>query len=193
MDRLRHFGFLIKDIARLHTKLFEQRASHIGVTLAQAKVLVYLARNEGISQIRLAELTGIEPMSLVRILDRMESDDWIERRADPNDRRARQLYLKEKAQPLLNLFWKEADAVRAETFAEFTNDERTQLMDYLERAHANLLVSASESAAAASVASPTAKTQSASAHRARRGASVRSDLPVGKARTKSRRLTRSIR
>lgn len=169
MDRLRHFGFLIKDIARLHTKLFEQRTAHIGVTLAQAKALVYLSRNEGISQIRLAELTGIEPMSLVRILDRMESDDWIERRADPNDRRARQLYLKAKAQPMLNLFWKEADAVRAETFAEFTNAERTQLMDYLERAHANLLVVASESAAAAS------------------------DVPVGKARTKSRKLARSAR
>jgi hypothetical protein len=129
----------------------------------------------------------------VRILDRMESDEWIERRPDPNDRRARQLYLMEKAQPMLNLFWKEADAVRAETFAEFTTDERNQLMNYLERAHTNLLVSASESAGTTHFTQSSAKAQSAATHRARRGASVRAGLPVGRARTKSRRLSRSVR
>jgi DNA-binding MarR family transcriptional regulator len=195
MDRQRNFGFLIKDIARLHTKLFEQRAAHLGVTLAQCKVLVYVSRNEGISQIRLAELTGIEPMSLVRILDRMESDDWIERRADPNDRRARQLYLKEKAQPTMNLFWKESDVVRAQAFSDFTAGQRNQLMDYLERAHANLLAAASESATGGACLPESVQVHGTPTQRAPRAeaASIRTRSASGRARSRSRKSSRSAR
>src|SRR5262245_20749709 len=97
-DRLANFGFLIKDISRLFTKLFESEAEHLGITLAEARVLIYLSRNPGITQVQLAELSAVEPMTLVRILDRMEADKWIERRPHPTDRRARQLLLKERAQ-----------------------------------------------------------------------------------------------
>ena len=78
-------------------------------------------------------------MSLVRILDRMEGDGWIERRPHPTDRRARQLHLTPKALPLLEHVWKEADFVRAQVFTGFKAQERTQLIELLERAHANLL------------------------------------------------------
>jgi DNA-binding MarR family transcriptional regulator len=139
MDRLRNFGFLIKDIGRLYTRLFEQRASHLGMTLAQCKALAYISRNESISQIRLAELTGIEPMSLVRILDRMEADGWIERRMHPTDRRARQLHLTARAQPTLDQMWQLSDAVRMQTLAGFKAQERDLLIELLARAHANLL------------------------------------------------------
>ena len=139
MDITRHFGFLIKDISHLYTRLFQQRLRHMDVTLDQCKVLARLARNEGISQVRLAELSGIEPMTLVRILDRMEGDDWIERRPHPTDRRARQLYLKAQAQPILELIWKVSDAVRAEAFAGFKAQERNTLIELLNRAHDNLI------------------------------------------------------
>lgn len=139
MDRLRNFGFLVKDLQRLFAKAFEQKARHMDVTLAQCKVLAYLSRNEGTSQARLAEMTGVEPMSVVRILDRMERDGWIERRSHPTDRRARQLYLQEKAQPPLQQLWKMSDEVRALALAGFKAEERTLLIDFLERARANLL------------------------------------------------------
>ena len=66
----------MKDLSRLYVQRFEQRAAVHGLTLPQCKALVYLATNEGISQVQLAERTDIEPMSLVRILDRMESEGW---------------------------------------------------------------------------------------------------------------------
>src|SRR5579863_7443561 len=94
------FGFLLKDVTRLYVQRFEQRAAVHGLTLPQCRALVYLANDEGISQIQLAELTDIEPMSLVRILDRMETEGLVERRPDPADRRARCLYLKPKARPV---------------------------------------------------------------------------------------------
>src|SRR5450759_1266799 len=83
MDPFRHFGFLLKDVSRLYSRNFERHATELNLTLAQCKVLSYLQRNEGISQVRLAYLTDTDPMTLVRILDRMERDGLIERRPDP--------------------------------------------------------------------------------------------------------------
>src|SRR5208337_5651097 len=87
------------------------------LTLPQCRVLVNLADHEGISQVQLAELTDIEPMTLVRILDRMEADGWLERRIDPADRRARRLHLKAKAKPLVDTIWNLADLTREEAFS----------------------------------------------------------------------------
>src|SRR6202158_6511029 len=82
-DRLRIFAFLVRDVYRLYAKHFERYAREIELTLPQCKVLGHLSRNEGISQARLAELTDTDPMTLVRTLDRMQQDEWIERRPDP--------------------------------------------------------------------------------------------------------------
>src|SRR5947209_18499355 len=103
MDLDRSFGFLVHDVARLFGRRFNQRALlFLGLTRAQCKVLGYLARNEGINQAGLADLLEIKPMTLVRQIDRMEEDGWIERRADPADRRARRLFLTAKARPILS-------------------------------------------------------------------------------------------
>lgn len=138
MDRLRNFGFLIKTLEHLYKKRFEALAQERSLTLPQCKALYYLSRNQGISQKRLAELTDIEPMTLVRILDRMEADGWIERRADPTDRRARSLYLTAGANPVLEQIDKLSTQMRAEALHGLTADERTQLMQLLERVHANM-------------------------------------------------------
>jgi MarR family transcriptional regulator for hemolysin len=143
-DRIRNFGYLIKDIGRLYTKRFEEEADHLGITLSEAKVLTYISRNSGLSQIQLAELTGVEPMSLVRILDRMEADHWIERRAHPTDRRARQLYLKTKAQSMVDQIAKLSTQVQAQSLVGFKADERSALVDLLQRVHQRLLHMVSE-------------------------------------------------
>jgi DNA-binding MarR family transcriptional regulator len=138
-DRLRNFGFLVKDVYKLYAKHFERYASEIDLTLAQCKVLGHLARNEGISQARLAELTDTDPMTLVRTLDRMQQDEWIERRPDPEDRRAHRLYLREAARPVMNRMWKLADQARQEALQPLTPAEREQLVTLLERVQGALL------------------------------------------------------
>src|SRR5207253_191486 len=138
MDRLRTFGFLLKDATRLYVQRFEQRARRFGVTLPQCKALGYLSKNEAISQVRLAELADIDPMTLVRILDRMEADGLVERRPDPSDRRARRLYLTNKAAPFLDTIWHLAGLTRAEAFEGISKREREVFIGILERIHANL-------------------------------------------------------
>lgn len=134
----RTFGFLLKDASKLYVQRFEHRARELGLTLPECKALVYLARSEGISQVELASAAEIEPMSLVRILDRMELDGWLERRANPADRRARQLYLKPKSKPLLETIDKISSATRDEAFAGFSNQEAQLLLAGLERVRGNL-------------------------------------------------------
>ena len=101
MEQVRHFGFIVKDVYRLWVRLFEQRIPQLGMTFTQCKVLVFLSRNEGTTQAKLAEASDTEPMTLVRVLDRMEHDGWIERRPDPADRRAYRLHLKPASSPVL--------------------------------------------------------------------------------------------
>jgi DNA-binding MarR family transcriptional regulator len=139
MESHTNFGFLLKDVARLYTRRFEERAQALCLTLAQCKALAVLAKNEGVSQKRLAELSEIDPMSLVRILDRMEADGWVERRSDPEDRRARSLVVTERARPIIDQFWQVAGATRAEAFAGLAAAERTALVELLDRVHTNLI------------------------------------------------------
>jgi MarR family transcriptional regulator for hemolysin len=138
MDATRHFGFLIKTLERLYTKRFERLAQERSLTLPQCRALYYLARNQGISQKRLAEMTEIEPMTLVRILDRMEADGWIERRADPTDRRARRLFITAAACPVLEEIQRLSAQLRGEALHGLSAAERAQLLGLLERVQANL-------------------------------------------------------
>jgi len=138
-DRFANLGFLLKDVSRLYARRFEERAHRLALTLPQCKALAYLSKNEGVSQKRLAELMEIDPMSLVRILDRMEADGWVQRRSDPEDRRARSLILTDKAKPVLDHIWRVAAETRAEVLEGLAHAERTALIELLEHLHTNLL------------------------------------------------------
>ncbi|HLK71347.1 MAG TPA: MarR family transcriptional regulator [Steroidobacteraceae bacterium] len=137
-ERLRNLGFLMRDVSRLYGRHFERQARELELTLAQCKVLAHLQRNEGISQARLAELTETDPMTLVRTLDRMQQDRWIERQPDPSDRRAHRLYLREEAKPVLARMWKIADQARSDALCVLGEQECEQLLELLGRLHVHL-------------------------------------------------------
>jgi MarR family transcriptional regulator, transcriptional regulator for hemolysin len=139
VDRYRNFGFLIGSVYRLYTRLFERHSIELGLTLVQCKVLGFLSRNEGASQARIAEGTSTDPMTLVRILDRMEQDGWIERRLNADDRRAHRLYLQEAAKPVLNKMWRVADVARSEALHELDPAAREQFLQLLEQLNTRLL------------------------------------------------------
>jgi len=137
-DRMRNFGFLLKEVSRRYVLRFEVRARDISLNLPQAKALVRLENNEGVSQARLAELAEVDPMTMVRMLDRMESDGLLERRPHPADRRARCLYLTAKAKPILAAIWRLSEETRAEVFAGVGKTERDVFMSVLERIDDNI-------------------------------------------------------
>jgi MarR family transcriptional regulator for hemolysin len=134
----RSVGLLIHDISRMLRRRFEHHLKSDGLTRSQWSVLVHLARHEGINQISLAEILEIEPISLVRILDRLEAAGWVERRPDPNDRRARLLYLKPEADAALEPIWRLGAQVREEALLGILPAEREHLVENLLKMKANL-------------------------------------------------------
>jgi MarR family transcriptional regulator, transcriptional regulator for hemolysin len=137
----RTLGFVLNDVARLMRKRFEQRAraAALGLTRAQAAVLAYLARQEGINQAALAQLLELEPITLARLLDRLQAAALIERRPDPKDRRAHLLYLTAAAYPLLDRIFALAAEVREDALAGVAEPDRGRLLDLLLEMKANLI------------------------------------------------------
>jgi MarR family transcriptional regulator for hemolysin len=98
----RDFAFLLNDVARMLRTLADQEAREFGMTRAQWGVLFRLERSEGLKQSELAEILDIQPITLTRLIDRLCDNGLIERRNDPNDRRAKRLFLTPAARPLLD-------------------------------------------------------------------------------------------
>lgn len=132
------FTFLIGDISRLMRRRFDERARAIGVTRAQWKLIFTLSRNEGANQGTLAELIDVEPITIGRMVDRLEEAGMVERRPDPRDRRAWLLYLTDKAQPLLTELRALGDALVDEVMAGISDEERDRATAILEIMRARL-------------------------------------------------------
>jgi len=131
-------GFLMADVTRLLRRAFDERARSIGVTRPQWRVLTILARNEGINQGALADRLEVEPITLSRMVDRMQDAGLVERRADPADRRAWRLYLTDNAAPLIADLRALGAVLSDDTLEGLSEAEREQLGDLLERIRQNL-------------------------------------------------------
>jgi len=97
----REFAFSLNDVARMLRTYADQKASQFGMTRAQWVVLVRLDRFEGLKQSELADMLDLQPITLTRLLDKLSECGLIERRPDPNDRRAKRLFLTPAARPML--------------------------------------------------------------------------------------------
>jgi MarR family transcriptional regulator for hemolysin len=109
--------FLLYDVARLMRTRADQRARRRGMTRAQWVILSWLERQSGISQSDLAGLVEVEPITVCRLIDRLEARGLVERRADPKDRRVRRLHLTAKAKPILDEIHAYRDELRQEVTA----------------------------------------------------------------------------
>jgi len=91
------------------------------------------------SQIRLAKLTDLEPMTLVRSLDRLESSECLERRRDPTDRRARRIHLKARGKRLVDEIWHLVNSTDREAVAGIPRKHGRLMIELLEKVRRNLI------------------------------------------------------
>ena len=106
----RDLQFQLHDVARMLRTRFDRWARSYGLTRAQGVILVRLHRQPGLSQIEMAAICEVEPITVGRLVDRLEARGLIERRPDPADRRIRRLHLLPASEPILALI----DGYRAE-------------------------------------------------------------------------------
>jgi DNA-binding MarR family transcriptional regulator len=130
--------FLLADAARLQRRAFDERCRLLGVTGPQWRLLVTLFRNQGCPQITLADLLEVEPITLARMVDRLQEQGLVERRANPRDRRAWMLHLTERALPLIDELRAQAEAQLAVTLDGVSAPERAAFGATLEQIRANL-------------------------------------------------------
>lgn len=131
-------GAQLSDAARLMRRAFDSRARNIGVTRPQWQVLSVLKRHEGVNQGALAELLDVEPITVCRMVDRLQEADLVERRADPADRRSWRLYLLPKAEELLGHLRPLADGMLEEALEGIEPADRQALGAMLDRIRQNL-------------------------------------------------------
>jgi MarR family transcriptional regulator for hemolysin len=136
----RTLGFLLQDASRLMRRRFILRAREASLPFNQSEtsVLQHIAFEEGINQANLATQLDIEPITLVRLLDRLQDAGLIERRSHPTDRRSWTLWLTEAAHPMLDRIATIRLAVREEALAGLSAAAAQQLVDALVRIRENL-------------------------------------------------------
>ena len=109
--------FEIGETAHALRKAFDRLATGLGVTRAQWKVLFKLTRKPGLRQVELADMLELEPITLCRIVDRLEEAELVERVRDPDDRRAWRLHVTAGAQPLIEKLRAVGDELVEQAFA----------------------------------------------------------------------------
>jgi DNA-binding MarR family transcriptional regulator len=132
-------GFMIGDVSRLLRRSFDERARGIGVTRPQWRMLSTLSRHEGSSQGALAELMEVEPITLCRMVDRLEDSGLVERRANPADRRAWQLYITPRGQALMDELRPLALSLFDDALHGLGEREQQALFAALDQVRANLI------------------------------------------------------
>ncbi|MFM9882080.1 MAG: MarR family winged helix-turn-helix transcriptional regulator [Burkholderiales bacterium] len=131
-------GFLLADVSRLMRRAFQQRLEGSTLTLAQARALVYVSRNEGVRQVDLADLLEVQPITLARLIDQLAEAGLVERRPDPVDRRAYQVFLTRAAAPQLAAIEQVAKTIRAEALHGFSEQQAAKALSALGKMRDNL-------------------------------------------------------
>lgn len=137
-SRRREFAFLLHDVARLLSTLADQRVRALKMTRAQWAVLSRLERCEGIKQSELADSLDIKPITLTRLIDRLCEHGLVERRADPDDRRVKRLYLLPAARPVVERLSQLGEALMADVLAGLDEPTIELMLAHLSRAKENL-------------------------------------------------------
>ena len=132
-------GFLLSDITRLFRKHFDRRATPYGLTRAQWRALKWLNAGEGMNQSELAEQLEMEPIAIGRVIDRLQSAGFVERRPDPADRRSWRLFLTDQARDVLNDVEEISRGLRSEAVHGIRAADLRLATTVLEQIKANLL------------------------------------------------------
>ena len=130
--------YLLHDAQRQLRKHFDRRATRLELTRAQWRALKAISRQEGVSQTELSEYLDLEPIQIGRVIDRLEKTGFVERRADPGDRRRWRLYLTAKAHAVVGEMEVIAGELRDDALRGIPREDLDTMMSTLARMKENL-------------------------------------------------------
>jgi DNA-binding MarR family transcriptional regulator len=136
-----NFAFEVAETAQALRRAFDRRASALGVTRAQWRVLSRLARKDGQRQVELADALDIEPITLCRMIDRLSESGLVERRPDQVDRRAWRIHLPDRAEPVVAELKRLSDRFLDDVLTGIAPAEQAAVQRVLEQVRANIVAS----------------------------------------------------
>ena len=136
---MKEFAWEMAETSHALRRFYDRRASDLGVTRAQWRVIAILGHNPGMKQVELADRLDVEPISACRIIDRLEEAGLVERQRDPADRRIWRLSLTRKAQPVREKLSALAEEVSQEAFAGLSAKEVETMRGLLARVRNNVM------------------------------------------------------
>jgi len=131
-------GFLLADVSRLLRRTFQQHMEGSELSFVQARVLINISRKEGIRQVELAELLELQPIALVHLIDQLAQMGLVERRPDPTDRRAYQLFLTKAAAPHLQIIRQIGATIQTDMLLGLNKPQSEQFLSSLRVVRDNL-------------------------------------------------------
>ena len=126
-----NIGYLLNDSSRLLRRAFDERVRSLGLTAVQARLLLSLEKFPDNNQAFYADRLEVEPITLTRIVDRMEEAGWIARVPDPDDRRARHLHLTEKSRGIVGKLRGRVEGLVEDLAFDLSSGERAELIRLL--------------------------------------------------------------
>lgn len=131
-------GLLLHDASRAMRRRFDARAATLGLSSAQWRLLASIKRTDNPTQARIAELLEIEPISVSRLIDRMEQGGWVTRRPHPTDRRTNLVAMTAQAEAAFAQIKGMADGIYADATAGLNPQEAAALLRGLRHVIDNL-------------------------------------------------------
>ncbi len=127
----RYLGFLITDCGRLQRTVFDRRVRALGLTRSQWLVLRRLDRNPGVAQSELADMLEVEKATAGRLIDKLEDNGWVERRADSADRRIKRIHMTQKGKEMNRVIRPIARAMVEDALSGLSAREREKFTDMM--------------------------------------------------------------
>jgi len=137
-DPRESLGYQVADLHRLFGRVFDRRVAHLELTRVQWRALKHLGHAEGATQVELADRLDMEPIALGRVIDRLQKAGFVERRADPADRRVWRLYLLPQSAQVMGPVETVAHALRKDATAGISAEELANALSVLDRVRDNL-------------------------------------------------------
>lgn len=134
-------GFLVHDVSRLRRTVIDKEFRPLHVTRSQWWVLANLSRHDsqGMIQTELAEVMDVGKVTLGGLIDRLQANGLVERRADPKDRRVKRIHMTSKGKNLLAKLQKNAKVVNDEITSDLSEKEIEQVENALFKIKQRLL------------------------------------------------------
>ena len=137
-DREARLASIIHELALMAARIFNRRVKELGFTRSQWEVIYLLHENDGQTQTEIAAQLIMAKPPLGKLIDRLEKDQWLERRADPDDRRAKRVFLTPKSSPIFDPLEQVVSDIGDLATDGFSDKERREFVAMLTAAHKNL-------------------------------------------------------